>query len=99
MELLQRIGLGPKFCSWILTLLRTASSSVLLNYSRGKWFQLERGLHQGDPLSPMLFIIAIDPLHKILAKPTQEGLLTPFSHRAAKLRISLYADDAAIILI
>lgn len=36
-----------------------------------------RGLHQGDPLSAMLFILVMDPIQKMLDLATQEGLLTP----------------------
>jgi hypothetical protein len=44
----------------------------------------------------MLFILAIDPLHKMIETAATRGLLQPILPRAAKLRCSLYADDAAI---
>jgi hypothetical protein len=53
---------------------------------------------QGNPLSPYVFILAIDTLQHILQKATQEGLLSPLCDRAARLRLSLYADDAAVFL-
>jgi hypothetical protein len=43
----------------------------------------------------LLFIIAIDPLQKILELAAQQGLIQPVLPRQAKLRCSLYADDAA----
>jgi hypothetical protein len=43
-------------------------------------------------------VLAIDPLVKLLECATQEGLLTPLRGHHAQLRISLYADDAAIFL-
>ena len=55
-------------------------------------------MQQGDPLSPMLFILAIDPLQKMLDLATQNGILTPMPLATAKLCTSLYADDAAIFL-
>jgi len=43
-------------------LLSTASSSVLLNGGRGRWFKHQTGLRQGDfPGSPMLFTLAMEP--------------------------------------
>jgi hypothetical protein len=55
-----------------------------------------RGLRQGDPLSPLLFILAIDPLQRIIEVAATKGILNPILPKAAKLRCSLYADDAAI---
>jgi hypothetical protein len=50
------------------------------------------------PLSPFLFILAIDSLRFILGKATEDGLLSPLRDRTARLRLSLYADDAAVFL-
>ena len=44
----------------------------------------------------MLFIIALEPLQKMLALAEQESVLQPIHSRAAKIRVSLYADDAAV---
>jgi hypothetical protein len=44
----------------------------------------------------MLFILAIDPLQHIIEVAANKGILNPVLPRAASLRCSLYADDAAI---
>jgi hypothetical protein len=44
----------------------------------------------------MLFILAIDPLHRLIELAAHTGLLHPILPRAALLRCSLYADDTAI---
>ena len=97
-EVMQWMGFEPRWRAWVTTLLATTSSSVLLNGVRGKWFWYKTGLRQGNPLSPMLFILAMEPLQLMLKKATDEGLLTPICNRHAKLRISLFADDAAIFV-
>lgn len=98
MEVLQHFGFGVKWRNWVTALLASSSSSVLLNGSRGPWFRHVNGLRQGDPLSPMLFILAMEPLQKMLAIAADDGLLSPLSSRGSTLRVSLYADDAAIFV-
>jgi len=97
-EVLEQFGFRQRWRSWITTLLGTSNSSVLLNGSRGNFFRHRTGLRQGDPLSPMLFILAMEPLQIMLLKATEQGMLTPICNRKAKLRISLFADDATIFL-
>ena len=98
LELLEVMGFGPKWRFWVTALLSTTSSSVLLNGAQGRKFFHKAGLRQGDPLSPMLFIIALEPLQALLALAEQESQLEPIHHSAAKIRVSLYADDAAVFL-
>jgi hypothetical protein len=70
----------------------------MLNGTKGQWSKHCQGLRQGDPLSPFLFILAIDSLHFILEKATEEGLLTPLHDRTTRLRLSLYADDTVVFI-
>ena len=54
------------------------------------------GLRQGDPVSPMLFTIAIDALNSLLLHAHHSGLLQRLTTRHASSSISLYADDVII---
>ena len=49
-------------------------------------------------MSPLLFVLAIDPLHHILIKATAQGKLHPIRRNTATLHASLYADDATVFL-
>jgi hypothetical protein len=98
LEVIAQFGFGTKWRGWVSDLLSSASTVVLLNGTRGNWFKHFAGLRQGHPLSPMLFILATEPLQRLLDLATVEQLLTPINNRAAKLRMSMYADDAAIFL-
>jgi hypothetical protein len=58
----------------------------------------ERGLRQGAPISLMLFILAIDPLQRVLHLAAKRGVLHPISPRSKGIKASLYANDAVIFV-
>jgi hypothetical protein len=96
MEVLEQYGFGARWKGWVTALLGSATTAVLLNGSRGQWYRHFTGLRQGDLLSPLLFILAMEPLQRLLHLVSTSGLLTPIGSRPVSLRVSLYADDAAV---
>jgi hypothetical protein len=77
---------------------RNLLSQVLLNGSPGTALQHAKGLRQGDPLSPLLFILTMEPLHKLFQVAEEASLLTPIGGRFSRFRCSLYADDIALFV-
>jgi hypothetical protein len=67
----------------------------LLNGEEGKKIIHCRGVRQGDPLSPMLFLLVMEPLHRLFKKAQDLGLLDNLSSSCVTFRMSLYADDVA----
>ncbi|GKB18467.1 putative RNA-directed DNA polymerase, eukaryota, reverse transcriptase zinc-binding domain protein [Tanacetum coccineum] len=92
---MDKIGFGCKWRSCIKGCLRNARTSVLINGSPTKEFEIFRGLRQGDPLSPFLFILAMEGLHAFIYKATNLGIFKSFSIGVNNLRIShlMYPDD------
>jgi hypothetical protein len=83
LELLHYLGF-----SWlwylISNLLTTSSARIILNGEPGESIKHQQGLRQGDPLSPMLFILAIDVLNGLFVKKAgEEGFLQPLSNHSA----------------
>lgn len=96
LDRLRHLGFGDRWIGWIISILSTSSSKIILNGKAGDSFLHGRGLRQGDPLSPMLFILAIDPLQRLLAKAQEEGLLQPLQRRTSRFNVALYTDDAVV---
>jgi hypothetical protein len=78
----------------------SGTSVVLLNGVLGKVFHCLRGVKQGDPLSPRLFVLAADSLQSILNSLKQSGLLClPFPLPGDDdFPILQYADDTLIFM-
>jgi hypothetical protein len=67
----------------------------------GKPFHCKRGVRQGDPLSPLLFVLAADLLESIINRAWQEGILNhPLTNVFDDFYpIIQYADDTLLILL
>ena len=98
LEVMQHLGFGPIWRDLVSGLLASSSTQVLLNGIPGNSIVHQRGLRQGDPLSPMLFILVMDVLGHMVSKAANEGLLQPLSRRVLQHMISLYADDVVLFL-
>ncbi|XP_057758906.1 uncharacterized protein LOC130979473 [Arachis stenosperma] len=71
-------GLGFQWRNWVKECVTTASMSVLINGSPSKPFKMESGLRQRDPLSPFLFVLVIDVLHRMVGEALMSGLSINF---------------------
>ena len=93
LNLLEHFGFGPWFRACIATLYNGAFMRVLVNDFLSNPILLERGVRQGDALSPMLYVLCVEVLAcKIRASPDVKGFLLPGAG-GLEFRVCQYADD------
>jgi hypothetical protein len=98
LTIMQHLGFGQRWRNWISSLWCTASSCYLVNGEPSARILHCRGVRQGDPLSPMIFLLAMEPLHRLFKKAQDNGLLDIVTKSCESFRVSLYADDAAVFI-
>ena len=84
---------------WILECVGTASTSVLVNGSPTEEFPIERGLRQGDPLSPFLFLFAAEGFNVLMKAVVEANLFHDYdvgSNGVVLLTHLQFADDTLI---
>ena len=74
-KVLERKGFGSRWRSWISVCLPTSTFSVIVNGEPKAWFHDERGVRQGDPLSPLLFTLMVDVLSRVISRAMASGLI------------------------
>lgn len=73
--ILQHCGFSRRWWDWISLMLSSASTKIILNGSPGRRICHARGLRQGYPLSPLLFVIVMEVLNALLRLAIEKGLL------------------------
>ncbi|GJU01497.1 RNA-directed DNA polymerase, eukaryota [Tanacetum coccineum] len=98
--ILNRFGFGEAWRTWIKGCLTSSSASTLVNSSPTQEFYFEKGLRQGDPLSPFLFLLVMEALHLSFVRAVDGGFFKGVlvgSHELTFISHLFYADDAMFI--
>ena len=93
--ILSSFNFGPDFINWIRLFYTNIESAVVINGWTSSFFSPTRGVQQGCPLSPLLYVITIEVLAVCLwTSPKLTGIALPNS--LEELRSTGYADDTAV---
>ena len=94
-KVLNAFNFGPSFIQWIRTLYSNISSCNINNGFTSDYFEVGRGVRQGDPLSPILFILGLE----ILACSIRENEnIQGFQIGNSEVKLTLFADDMTCFL-
>ncbi len=93
---LEAVSLSDEFISTVKSLYSNANTVVIVNGMISPAFRVTRGVRQGDPLSCLLFNLAIEPLAALLQDSNLEEYKVPGI--LDKLIVTLFADDTTVYL-
>ena len=96
--MLELNGFSSLFISLVMHCVETVRFQVLLNGSPLRSFKPQRGIRQGDPLSPFLFILCSDVLSRLLLQQEREGLIhgIKIARNAPPVSHLMFADDTIL---
>ncbi len=95
-RVLERFGVPATVIQLIRSLYGNATTSIMINGILSKPYRIYRGVRQGDPLSCLLFDLAIEPLSAMIRKSNLEGFTVPRCKEI--LKAVLFADNTTVYL-
>jgi hypothetical protein len=96
----RKMNFPPLWRKWMRECVCTATASVLVNGSPTDEFSLERGLRQGDPLSPFLFLLAAEGLNVMMKAMVEGNRFSGYSvggEDAVTMSHLQFADDTLLL--
>jgi hypothetical protein len=96
--ILLKIGARIQMTNWIMSCVTSATFAMLINGEATNFFISGRGIHQGCPMSPLLFILVMEGLSKMLKNSMGRGTVTGIKvSRFIKVLHLLFVDDVLIL--
>ena len=94
---LLQIGIPVIGVNWIMGCVESSNFAVLINGTPYNFFSSSRGIKQGCPLSPLLFILIIESLSLLIKQAQHDGLVMGFKVSSSlNLTHLLFVDDVLL---
>lgn len=88
MDIRHRYGFDVKWRNWIKKCVGLATFSVLLNGVSAGYFGCSYSIRQGDPISPLLFLLVVEVLGAMLSKAVSVRMLESFKVGSNQVEVS-----------
>ena len=97
-KIMEKLGFPPRWIERVMSCVTTPSFSILVNGKPHGMIHPARGIHQGDPLSPYLFLLCAEGFIALLAKAELDRKITGVSICRGAPRVTnlLFADDSLL---
>ena len=79
------MGFGPRACKWVSIMLQNTTATAAFNGWQSPSFPERSGVQQGSPLSPLLYVLAAQPLASHLRRQAQQGGIRSITMRQMHL--------------
>lgn len=99
-EIMRHMGFNDRWLGWINIIFGSGTSSVMLNGVPGRQFHCRCGVRQGNPLSPLIFVLAADLLQAAINDAHRCGLIElPIPARGSSdYPVVQYVDDTILLM-
>ncbi|XP_035831953.1 uncharacterized protein LOC118480996 [Helianthus annuus] len=98
-DILSQMGFPSRWCAWVRGIISSARASVLVNGAPTFEFKCNKGMRQGDPISPFLFVIVMEALSCLISTACHLGIFkgVDLPNDGPSLSHLFFADDAIIL--
>ena len=98
MKIMEKLGFCEKWVCLVFECISTMSYSILVNGEPRGDIRPSRGLRQGDPLSPYLFLLCSEGLNRMFQRVVADDSIRGFSlcKRGPKISLLFFADDSLL---